>query len=93
MAEAAPQLFFLALLMGAFYFLLIRPQKKRAQHHRDLISSVEIGDDIVTIGGLHGTVRGITDSDVELEIAPGVKVSFIKSAIARKVEAPEDEEV
>jgi preprotein translocase subunit YajC len=78
-------LIFLALLIGIFYFMLIRPQKKQAEHRRELIESVEAGDEVVTIGGIHGTVRSIDEDDMELEIATGTVVTFVKSAVARKV--------
>jgi preprotein translocase subunit YajC len=78
-------LIFLALLIGIFYFMLIRPQKKQAEHRRALIESVETGDEVITIGGIHGTVRSIDDEDMQLEIAPGTVVTFVKSAVARKV--------
>ena len=78
-------LIFLALLIGIFYFMLIRPQKKQAEHRRALIESVEMGDEVITIGGIHGTVRSIDEDDMELEIAPGTVVTFVKSAVARKV--------
>lgn len=83
--EALPNLVFLALLIGVFYFLLIRPQKKRVEQHRRLIESVQVGDEIITIGGLLGTVRAIDDEHVQLEIAPGTTVRFTKAAIARRV--------
>jgi preprotein translocase subunit YajC len=85
-------LIFLALLIGIFYFMLIRPQKKQAEHRRELIESVETGDEVITIGGLHGTVQAIDDEDMQLEIAPGTVVTFVKSAIARKVWDEEDED-
>lgn len=81
----ASSLIFLALLIGIFYFMLIRPQKKRVEQHRSLVQSVQEGDEIVTIGGMFGTVTRIGDEDFELEIAPGTRVRYVKSAIARKV--------
>lgn len=84
-------LIFLALLIGVFYFMLIRPQKRRAQQHRELIESIRPGDDIVTIGGVHGTVRALRDENVEIEIAPGTVVRFVKSAIGRRVSEPVEE--
>ncbi len=53
-SAALTQFLFLGLLIGVFYFMLIRPQKKRAEQHRSLIESVGVGDEVVTIGGLHG---------------------------------------
>jgi len=76
---------FLALLIGVFYFLLIRPQKRRVAQHRSLIDSVGVGDEIVTIGGMYGTVRAIGDEQVELEVTPGTTIRFTKAAIARRV--------
>jgi preprotein translocase subunit YajC len=84
-------LIFLALLIAIFYFMLIRPQKKRVEQHQNLLSSIGVGDEIVTIGGLHGTVRAIGDEDVEIETAPGVTMRFVKSAIARRVTEDLDE--
>lgn len=96
MRDASP-LIFLVLLIGIFYFMLIRPQKRRVEEHRRLIQSIAVGDDVVTIGGMHGTVRRIGDDDLDLEIAPGTSVRFSKSAIAARrsaelEEAPEEQE-
>jgi preprotein translocase subunit YajC len=86
-------LIFLGLLIAIFYFMLIRPQKRRVQAHKHLIESVEVGDEVVTIGGAHGIVRGIGDDDIRLEVAPGTEIRFIKSAIARRVTEDLDEPV
>ena len=78
-------LIFLAILIGIFYFMLIRPQKKRMQAHRELVESIGPGDEIVTIGGLFGTVSAVRDEEVEIEVSPGTRLRFVKSAISRKV--------
>ena len=78
-------LIFLAFLIAIFYFMLIRPQKKRIEEHRKLVESVNPGDEIITMTGLYGRVRTIGDEDVEIEIAPGTNVRFLKSAIGRRV--------
>jgi preprotein translocase subunit YajC len=78
-------LIFLVLLIGIFYFMLIRPQKKRVQQHQNLLTSIGVGDEVVTIGGMHGVVRAIGDEDVEIEPAPGVTMRFVKNAIARRI--------
>ena len=67
-----------------FYFLLIRPQRRRAQGQRSLMDSLDVGDDVITIGGMHGTITEIDDDSMLLEVAPDIEVRFIKSAIARK---------
>lgn len=85
MESGLSSLIFLGLLIAIFYFMLIRPQKKRMESHRALIESVGVGDEIITMTGLYGTVRAIGDDDVEIEIAPGTTVRFLKSAIGRRV--------
>jgi len=78
-------LIFLAFLIVIFYFMLIRPQKRRVEQHRRLISSISVGDEIVTIGGIYGIVGRMGDDDIELEISPGTTIRVVKSAIARRV--------
>ena len=83
--EGLSSLIFLGLLIAIFYFMLIRPQKKRMEEHRRLIDSVNPGDQIITMTGLYGTVRTIGDDEVEVDIAPGTTVRLLKSAIGRRV--------
>ena len=85
-------LLFLVLLFVVFYFMLIRPQKKRAEQHRMLIESLGVGDDIVTIGGLFGTIRALREDHLEVEVASGVTIRVLRSAVARKITEDEDED-
>jgi preprotein translocase subunit YajC len=85
-------LIFLGFLIVIFYFMLIRPQKRRVQQHKNLISSIGIGDEIVTIGGIYGRVVRMGDDDIDLEISPGTTIRIVKSAIARRVTEDIDEE-
>jgi preprotein translocase subunit YajC len=85
-------LIFLGLLIAIFYFMLIRPQKRRVDAHRRLIESISVGDEIVTIGGFYGTIRRMGDDDIDLEIAPGTTMRLVKSAIARRVTEDVEEE-
>jgi preprotein translocase subunit YajC len=78
-------LIFLGLLIAIFYFMLIRPQKRRVDAHRRLVESISVGDEIVTIGGFYGTIRRMGDDDIDLEISPGTTMRLVKSAIARRV--------
>ena len=74
---------FLLLLFGVVYFLMIRPQQKRRREAQTMQSQLGPGDQIVTIGGLHGTIVSIDDDVATLEVAPGVQVKFARQAIAR----------
>jgi preprotein translocase subunit YajC len=80
------QLILLPLFFLVFYFLLIRPQQKRLKEHAELVSSVEPGDDILTNGGLYGTITAIDGQIAELEIADGVVVRIQRSAVAELIE-------
>jgi preprotein translocase subunit YajC len=80
------QLILLPLFFLVFYFLLIRPQQKKMREHADLVSSVEAGDDVLTNGGLYGTVVAIDGQIIELEIADGVVVRIQRGAVAELIE-------
>ena len=83
MEQMLIQLMPLFLIFAIFYFLLIRPQQRRAKEHREMVAAVQRGDKIVSSGGVRGkVVRVIGDSDVEVEISSGVNVVMIKSTIA-----------
>ena len=80
-----------------FYFLLIRPQQRRAKAQQDLWRSVEVGDEIVTTAGVYGTVTEIDDVDdvITVEIAPGTRIRMVRAGVGRIVsdddEADDDE--
>ncbi len=85
-AEGAPNpiMSFLPLIVifAIFYFLLIRPQQKRAKQHREFLNALSRGDEVMTVGGLIGRITGLTDEVVTLEIADNVKVKVARSQIA-----------
>jgi preprotein translocase subunit YajC len=68
-----------------FYFMIIRPQQKRAKDREKMLSNVQKGDKIITSGGLHGVVAGIDDKTVLVDVGDKVKLKFERSAIASVV--------
>jgi preprotein translocase subunit YajC len=82
----------LVLMGGIFYFLLIRPQQRQRRRQATLLQSLDVGDEIQTIGGVFGTIREIDDDTVLVEVAPEVEVRFARGAIARKLYFDESEE-
>ena len=72
----------LLLIFVIFYFLLIRPQSRRMKQHRDMIGAVKKNDTAVTSGGLIGKVMKVEESEVELEVATGVRVRVVKSMLS-----------
>ncbi len=76
----------LVLIFVIFWFLLIRPQQKRMKEHQAQIAAVKKGDRVVTGGGLIGKVTKVGDSEVEVELAQGVKVTAVKSTLSQVVD-------
>ena len=72
----------LVAIVGIFYFLMIRPQQKRAKEHKNFLESLKKGDKIITSGGLYGTITGITDDSITIEIAEKVRVKIEKGTVA-----------
>jgi preprotein translocase subunit YajC len=80
----------LVLIFIVFYFLLIRPQQKKAKDHRTMLDALRRGDRIVTGGGILGTVNKVVGSEeVEVDIAPGVRVRVLRSTITSVLAKPD----
>ena len=75
----------LLLLAAVFYFLILRPAKRRQTEQRATVAQLEPGRQVMTTGGLFGTVTAIIDDQVEIEIAPGVRVRYLSGAISKVV--------
>ena len=73
----------LILIFAVFYFMLIRPQMKRAKEHRNLVASLSKGDEIVTNGGLLGKIVDLNDSFVTVELAENVQIKLQRHAVAQ----------
>jgi preprotein translocase subunit YajC len=69
-----------------FYFLLIRPQQRRAKEHQGFLEKLKKGDNVLTSGGVFGTIEGLTDKFVTLEVANGVRIRILKTQIASPME-------
>jgi preprotein translocase subunit YajC len=82
----------LIIILGAFMFFASRRQKKAMQATIDLQNSLKIGDRVHTTSGLQGTIAGITDDNVQLEIAPGVVTTWMKLAVRDRVVDDIDED-
>ena len=80
-------LFMIALILGGGYFLFIRPQRKRMRAMEDLRSSIEVGSEVRTIGGIYGTVVDMDDEVVILDIGEGNRLKLARRAVAEKLNA------
>lgn len=89
-SSAVAQFLPLVLIFAIMYFLLIRPQQKKAKAHQAMVAAVRRGDQVITSGGIYGKVSKVTsDTEVEVEIADGVKVRVVKSTIGTVVNKSE----
>lgn len=77
------QFFPFILLFAVLYMMWIRPEQKKARQHREMIQQVRAGNKIVTSGGIHGTVTGVTEHTLTLEVAENVNITLQRGAIAK----------
>jgi preprotein translocase subunit YajC len=82
----------LVFMILIFYFLIIRPQQKRQKEHRNMLANLKKGDQVITQGGLIGTITGLTESVVTLEVADNVKVKVQRAYIAGVMNPSKDKE-
>jgi len=85
------QYLFILVLLALVWFMLIRPQRRRQQEAQRLVESIGVGKEIVTAGGLYGTVTAIEEDEVRVEIADGVEVRVAKRAVAGVVSEDEND--
>ncbi|MFH1655905.1 MAG: preprotein translocase subunit YajC [Candidatus Omnitrophota bacterium] len=83
-AQANPIISFLPLILifGVFYFLLIRPQKKKQLEHQNMVASLQKNEEVITAGGIHGTVVNVKEKSITIRIDENVKVEVEKNSIS-----------
>ncbi len=82
----------LILIAGFMYLILILPQQRRNREHRNLLASIEVGDEVVLNSGIHGFVSDLDGDILWLEVAADTELKVAKSSVAGKVEAPIDDD-
>ena len=84
-ADPIMELIILPLLFVAMWFVLIRPQQARLRAQRDLVASLQAGDRVVTAGGILGTITVLGESELRLEVSPGVELEVLRGAVSRRI--------
>jgi preprotein translocase subunit YajC len=79
----------MVVIFAIFYFIMIRPQQKNMKEHKAMLDAIKKGDEIVTAGGIYGTVEGVNSDTLTVKIAEGVKVKMTRSSVGDIVK-PED---
>ena len=77
----------LILMFVIFYFLLIRPQQKKTKEHKQMIDNLKTGDRIITSGGLHGRITGVSETALTVEIAEKVRVKVARGSVSEMMQA------
>ena len=80
-----------AMIIAIFYFLILRPQQKRQKEKQRMLDTLKKGDKVVTAGGMHGTVAGLDDKTVLLQVSDNVKMKFERSAVTTVLKEGEPE--
>ena len=75
---------YFAVIAALFFVLIVRPQRRQAAARRALISALEVGDDVITAGGIYGTVVAMEDDTLTVQVADGVELCIAREAIARR---------
>lgn len=73
----------IVLIFLIMYFLILRPQRQKAKQHEEMIANVRRGDTVITTGGLIGKVAKVEDSELQIEIAEGVKIKVVRGMLAQ----------
>jgi preprotein translocase subunit YajC len=82
----------IALMFVILYFLMIRPQQRRAREHETLVQNLKRGDDVVTSGGIHGRIHTIADKILTVEVAPNVRIRVDRDQVASVLRTSKPEE-
>ena len=75
----------LLLLGGMMWFLLIRPQQQRVRRQQSLLEALQEGDEVITAGGMIGRVRALRGDRIDIELAPGVVLEFLRGAVSQRI--------
>jgi preprotein translocase subunit YajC len=75
---------FLVLIFAVFYFLMIRPQRKRQKEHQQMARELQSGDKVITIGGIYGKIKSVSEDSVVIEVESGTTMRMSKNSIAGK---------
>ncbi len=94
MSSSTISIIYIVALFALLYFLFIRPQQKRQKQHQKMISELQVNDEVITVGGILGTVLKIKEDTVILRLSDNVKAEFLKNAIGqvRKKANEEDDD-
>jgi preprotein translocase subunit YajC len=74
----------IVVLFAIFYFLFIRPQRSKQKKHQDMIASLKPGDEVITIGGIKGRIKSISENTISILVYKDITIEFLKSAITTK---------
>jgi preprotein translocase subunit YajC len=84
--QMGPPIVLMVAMLVLFWFIVVKPAKARQQQHQRIIQELKVGDEIVTVGGIHGRISRVRENSVDLDAAPNVRLTFDRRAIRRRME-------
>jgi preprotein translocase subunit YajC len=90
-SSGSPILLFIILAFGVIYLLFVRPQRRRQSQQQQMVNELRVGDEVLTAGGIYGTISELDDDQVTVEIAPETEVRVARRAIAGVTREPEED--
>jgi len=82
--QLLPAAVFVVVMVGLFWWIVVRPTKKREQRHKDLIQSIVPGEKVITVGGIYGKIARVHENAFELEVTKGITMTFDRRAVRRR---------
>ena len=82
----------LLLTFGLMWVLLILPQQRRMRQHQAVIASLRVGDEVVTAGGVYGTITSVDEDTLAVEVAPGVVLRVLRNAVSQRIGPPDEDD-
>ncbi len=79
-----PMIIFLALIFGMFYFLMIRPQRKKQKEHQEMTQELQRGDKVITAGGIYGVIESTSEDSIVIKVESGVTLRIARGSVAGK---------
>ncbi|MDA8333451.1 MAG: preprotein translocase subunit YajC [Peptococcaceae bacterium] len=91
MSQQSASIVYIIVLFAILYFLMIRPQQSRQKKHQEMVRKLSVNDEIITIGGIYGTVVKLKEKSVIVRVADNVRMEFTKSAVSQITGSKEPE--
>ena len=85
-ASILPMIIFLVIIFGLFYFVMVRPQRRKQKEHETLVQELQKGDRVITAGGIYGTIESISEDNIVIKVESGATIRVARGSVAGRRE-------